>query len=83
MQLFLYRKSEKTYRFVVKCSFSCIPTQLCIDAFDRLLVSIVTPFTTVSPAMQRLPKPNAGQIGACACTHKVLSLYKCTNFYSA
>ncbi len=35
-------------------------TQLCINAFDRLLVSIQTPFTTVSPVIQYLSKPNKG-----------------------
>lgn len=35
-------------------------TQLCINAFDRLLVSIQTPMTTVSPVIQHLSKPNKG-----------------------
>lgn len=35
-------------------------TQLCINAFDRLLVSIQTPLTTVSPVIQYLSKPNEG-----------------------
>lgn len=35
-------------------------TQLCINAFDRLLVSRQTPLTTVSPVIQHLSKPNKG-----------------------
>lgn len=33
-------------------------TQLCINAFDRLLVSTQTLITTVSPVAQHLSKPN-------------------------